>query len=124
MQKDLIRTAAIVTVTAGAGLAVYEWVWGYSRGAAGLHWRPVLEGVLIGLSAALALLAARTRLAAAGGLVVAGVFILGGTAGLLPLATIQTPFLWAVGAGLLVRLLVPGEPQAHQRGRDGEAVTQ
>ncbi len=65
MQKDVVRAAAVVFVTALAGLILYDRVWGVSRGASGLHWQPVAEGALIGLSAVLAMLAARTRLAAA-----------------------------------------------------------
>lgn len=117
MQKDVIRTAAVVIVAAGAGLVLYEWVWGVSRGASGLHWRPVLEGVFVGLSAVLAMLAARTRLAAAAGLVVLTLLILGGTTDTLPLATIHAPFTWALGTGLLVRVAVPSAPDSTQEER-------
>lgn len=114
MQKDMIRTAAVVIVAAGVGLVLYEWALGVSVGAAGLHWLPVLEGVFIGLSAVLAMLAARTRLAAAAGLVVLTLLILGGTTGTLPLAAIHAPFTWALGTGLLVRVVVPSAPDFTQ----------
>jgi len=107
MQKDVVRAAAVVFVTALAGLILYDRVWGVSRGASGLHWQPVAEGALIGLSAVLAMLAARTRLAAAAGLVVVALLILGGTTGILPLTIVHAPVTWALGTGLLVRVVVP-----------------
>jgi hypothetical protein len=119
MQKDVIRTAAVVFVAALAGLILYEGVWGMSRGASGLHWQPVAEGALIGLSAVLAMLAAQTRLAAAAGLVVVALLILGGTTGILPLTTIHAPVTWALGTGLLVRVVVQpvlNSPPAEDRG--------